>query len=452
MAYVNPSTQTVKNCFQSHYSLPYFQREYKWESKHFTELLDDIQNAFLLSYEVTHGRKDVSDYAPYFLGSIITSTGVGGKKPLIDGQQRLTSTFLILAYLERYRREYEIADALDLSPLLGNISFGSMDYSIEFSESRKAIFDNYLNKQKTTSEAIASAEDVPNLDDGDKKVLEAFRTTEALLNSTVRDAIAYFIDYVVERVLLIDISVESESEAHRVFVTMNDRGLRLGPIDLLKGQILSKITTPADSHACHSIWIATINKLREIDPEEDSLFFRNIFRAKWANSIRGKSKGDTPGDFDLIGDAYHRWFENNAERLSLITADDYVRFVKHEITKYAEVYAFIKKSENELIEGHEHIYYNAIRRFGFQSMILLASIKPNDTTSIWKKKIASVSKLIDILLTSRTIEGKINNYDNLKDISFQLSRDIRNKNSTEISDFIKEERDYPLDARSQFLS
>ncbi len=61
MAYVNPSTQSLKTCFQSHYSLPYFQREYKWESRHFAELLDDIQAAFILNYDPTHGRREVAD-------------------------------------------------------------------------------------------------------------------------------------------------------------------------------------------------------------------------------------------------------------------------------------------------------------------------------------------------------------------------------------------------------
>lgn len=208
MAYVNPSTQSLKTCFQSHYSLPYFQREYKWESRHFSELLNDIQSAFLLNYDPTHGRKEVAGYSPYFLGSIITSAEQGGKKPLIDGQQRLTSTFLILAYLERYRRDKAVLNALDLSTYLGSVSFGAMDYSIEFSPTRKALFDCYLAEDKSLSEAMDEAEDVPDLDEGDKKLLDALRTTDTLLDSTVRSAIAYFIDYVVERVLLIDISVQ----------------------------------------------------------------------------------------------------------------------------------------------------------------------------------------------------------------------------------------------------
>lgn len=439
MAYVNPSTQSLKTCFQSHYSLPYFQREYKWESRHFAELLDDIQAAFLLNYDLSHGRKEVADYAPYFLGSIITSAEQGGKKPLIDGQQRLTSTFLVLAYLERYRKDHAVANALDLSTYLGSVSFGAMDYAIEFSDSRKAIFDRYLDATKTVAQAMDDAEDVANLDDGDRRLLEALRTTDTLLNASVKQAIAYFIDYVVERVLLIDISVNTESEAHRVFVTMNDRGLRLGPIDLLKGQILSKIPNAADSQSCHSIWVQTINKLRALGNEEDSLFFRNLFRAKWATTMRGKAKGDPAGDFDIIGEAYHRWFDDNTAKLAIQNADDYVRFARDDIPRYAEIYAFIKDAETGLKPGFESIYYNSVRKFSFQSMIILAVPTAADTTTDWQKKIALASRFLDLLLTARTIEGKENNYDNLKDIAFALAKEIRDKSTTDLLAYVRAE-------------
>jgi len=390
MAYVTPSTQNIKTCFQSRYSLPYFQREYKWETRHFSELLNDIQNTFLQEFDPTHGRHQVSKYLPYFLGSIITSQDTDGKKPLIDGQQRLTSTFLLLAYLERYRIDNDIQNSSDLRILLGNMSFGTMDYSIAFSDSRKNIFDLYLNKDLQVSDALVEAENIKGLDDGDEKIIEALRTTDSVLDDLVRENIAYFIDYVSERVLLIDIAVESESEAHRVFVTMNDRGLRLGPIDLLKGLILSKIKDTQASHLSHSSWVEAIRKLKDIDPEEDSLFFRSFFRAKWAETIRGKNKGDAPGDFDIIGDAYHRWFEVNTTRLSLHTADDYTKFAQTTIPKFVDIYTFIRKCEDQFTSGFEELFYNSARRLTSQPMIMMSAINTNDSEEVWKDKISLI--------------------------------------------------------------
>ena len=91
--------------------------------------------------------------------------------------------------------------------------------------------------------------------------------------------------------------------------------------------------------------------------------------------MRGKSKGDLAGDFDLIGDAYHRWFEENTSRLGISTVDDYVRFARDDMPKFADIYAFIKMAEAELKPGFECIYFNAARKYSFQSMVLLASTR-----------------------------------------------------------------------------
>lgn len=437
MAYVTPQSQNLKVAFSSRYSLPHFQREYKWELRHYEELVNDIQDAFLQAFDPSHGRMQVADYPAYFLGSVITATETTGKKPLIDGQQRLTSVFVLLAYLDRYTRLHSIAAAPNLQNYLGSISFGARDYAIGFSDARREIFDLYLDTTRTSSDALDAAEELSGKDNGDQRIIEALRATESLLDKRIHEHVAYFIDFLIERVFLIDISVATESEAHRVFVTMNDRGLRLGPIDLLKGEILSRIHASVDVDSAHRAWVETVNKLRSIDPEEDSLFFRHFFRAQWGDTMRGKSKGDLPGDYDVIGDAYHRWFAENTARLGLATADNYLEFARDRIPKFAEVYAFIREAESELKAGFEHLYYNAARRYSFQPMVLLSAVAEEDKGGEWRKKIALVARLVDVILTTRTIEGKENNYDNLKEISFNLTKDVRGKDVAGIESYVR---------------
>lgn len=143
--------------------------------------------------------------------------------------------------------------------------------------------------------------------------------------------------------------------------------------------------------------------------------------------MRGKAKGDAAGDFDIIGEAYHRWFEDNTARLGITNGDDYVRFARDEIPRYADIYAFIKSAETDLKPRFECIYYNAARKYSFQAMVLMAATKVTDTTTDWQKKVALTARFIDLILTTRTIEGKENNYDNLKEISFALAKQIRDK-------------------------
>jgi len=77
------------------YSIDYYQREFKWRTKQVVELIDDLANMFLESYESGDDRKKVAEYGHYFLGSIIISDK-DGQKFIIDGQQRLTSLTLLL--------------------------------------------------------------------------------------------------------------------------------------------------------------------------------------------------------------------------------------------------------------------------------------------------------------------------------------------------------------------
>lgn len=438
MSDVQTATQTMKTCFGKHYSLPYFQREYKWEARHFLELINDVQNTFLLHFDRKSGRKAVATYPPYFLGSIITAGTKDGKKPLIDGQQRVTSLFILLAFLKKYSVK-STATTLDLSGYIGSVSFGEMDYTVEFGEKRKEIFDVFLDDSHDIESALMAIAELDHLTDSDKRIVDALRSVQDGLDETVLQNIEFFTDYVMERILIIDISVETESEAHRVFVTMNDRGLRLSPIDLLKGQILSRIIDEADTSDCHEKWTRTFVKLKEYDPEEDSLFIRTYLRSKWANTVRGKTQGAVPGDFDIIGEAYHRWFDDNLKTLDLVDADDFADFVRVDIQNFAKAYMFIKDAEENLREGFDSVYYNAIRRFGPQSMILLSAIGRNDSTKVWKSKISILSKFIDLILTSRTIEGKRNTYDNIKDIAFILTKSVRNMSEEEVKKYVKGE-------------
>ncbi len=63
----------------SKFSIDYYQREYRWEKKQVTELLDDLCEQFLKSHESGNDRRAVESYGHYFLGSIIISDKDGQK-------------------------------------------------------------------------------------------------------------------------------------------------------------------------------------------------------------------------------------------------------------------------------------------------------------------------------------------------------------------------------------
>jgi len=86
------------------YSIDYYQREYKWQTKQVSELIDDLLLKFNEDYDSSHERAEVANYGHYFLGSIIISHR-NSKNFLIDGQQRMTTLSLLLIFLMHLSEE-----------------------------------------------------------------------------------------------------------------------------------------------------------------------------------------------------------------------------------------------------------------------------------------------------------------------------------------------------------
>ena len=113
------------------YSIDYYQREYKWQQKQVTELLDDLAAKFLESHEEGNERSAVAEYSHYFLGSIIISDK-DGQKFIIDGQQRLTTLTLLLIFLH-----HRLADAEQrgqIADLIFSQKYGKRSFNLDIPE------------------------------------------------------------------------------------------------------------------------------------------------------------------------------------------------------------------------------------------------------------------------------------------------------------------------------
>ena len=66
--------------------------------------------------------------------------------------------------------------------------------------------------------------------------------------------LAYFMDWLIDNVDLVEITAYSDDEAYTIFETMNDRGLSLSPTDMLKGYLLANITDPIDRDKANDLW------------------------------------------------------------------------------------------------------------------------------------------------------------------------------------------------------
>jgi uncharacterized protein with ParB-like and HNH nuclease domain len=85
---------------------------------------------------------------------------------------------------------------------------------------------------------------------------------ELFPNDLKGDALLYFIIWLVEKVLFMEIVTPTEQDAHKIFVTMNDRGLSLNSAEMLKGYLLSEIIDNTERNKATSVWKEKIAEIK----------------------------------------------------------------------------------------------------------------------------------------------------------------------------------------------
>ena len=210
------------------------QRSYAWDKDNVLELYQDIQRA-------------ISENEPeYFLGSIVVTSNEGH---VVDGQQRLATTLILLAAMRDY---FFLA--------------GDRDRAVDIEH--KYIFNRDFRSQTTNSRLTLNKRDhdffkahvLAPPDDSERKVIKPDRNRDshkrildaaAIAKKRVEyitdpfnaqqraDRLADWIEYLDERARVIWITVPDDANAYTIFETLNDRGVDLSTADLLKVNIFN---------------------------------------------------------------------------------------------------------------------------------------------------------------------------------------------------------------------
>ena len=398
------------------YSIDYYQREYRWQNKQVSELIDDLTGRFQADYDAGQAREEVERYGHYFLGSIIISHK-DGQNFIIDGQQRLTTLTLLLIYLHNLQKDRE--DAVhDIEKMIFSQKYGKKSFNIDVEERlacMEALFEDQPFDDAGCPESIQNI--LARYDDI-KDLFPAELTTEVL---------PYFIDWLIDNVHLVEITAYSDEDAYTIFETMNDRGLSLTPTEMLKGYLLANITDSQTKTRVNGNWKRTIDRLTRIGKDEDADFFKSWLRSQRAMTIRERKKDATPGDFDRIGTEFHRWIRDSRDDLGLAQSSDFVQLVENEIAFYAREYMKVRGAGTAYTSGLEHVFYNAQNGFTQQYQLLLAPLLPGDSEQVVHAKLRMVSIFLDIMLTRRIWNFRSTAYSTMQYGMFLLTKDIRGK-------------------------
>ena len=391
------------------YSIDFYQRDYKWQTKQCEELISDLTSRFLESYDVSHVRSDVASYPAYFLGSMVLSKKNDGVF-IVDGQQRMTTLTLLLIFLRNLQLSGEKLEDPNIQPLIQSTQFGKKNFNMNVPD-RKVVVEALYGGQ-------VPEDDMDDL--SSMNIIGRYRDIETLFPEECRnDVLPFFMDWLIERVQLVEISAYSDEDAYTVFETMNDRGLSLSPADMLKGFLLSNIRDAAQRRQAEAAWNGSVPRLQSL-PAKDATndFFRTWFRGRYAMTY---GLGD---DYERLGPEFHRWLREKSEDVGLRHSDNFFEFVTRDVPKYAKYYQMISSWQNRFHLDHQSEFFVGEARID-DGMLMLSAIRIGDTDEEVDSKVRIVSRFLDIWIYRRLWANRNLSKPALKSTFVALARSIR---------------------------
>lgn len=292
-ATINVNKQSVIELLSTGRSKPFvipeYQRPYMWSDEQITTLFNDVWD-FAVS---TGGLKR---NGTYFLGSIVSFENENGEQEIIDGQQRITSLFLLLRaiYTKLLQGDDKNSDAArnfvnKIEPAIwrtDNLT-GKVDYSDTLLTSR--VVDNegneILRHILETGNADARAKD--NYSKNYILFQDLYEQHCAQAPLQVYD----FIYALLYQAILLPIGADSQDTALTIFSTLNNRGLQLSDADIFKAKIYNHLPD-SEKDVFIKQWQRLDKEATEAHESIQQLFYYYMF---YLRATEGDVSSTTPG-------------------------------------------------------------------------------------------------------------------------------------------------------------
>lgn len=327
------------------------------------------------------------------MGEIVLSIKGGKRSSIIDGQQRITSLTLLLIYLVRnYGKVKNFPE--EIKKLIYDDYYGEQLFNLDVEERNECMLSLYeYGEYKLKGTDTISV----------KNLVERYNDISECWNEQINEKnIVSFTYWLKEKVVFSRVWTNSDEFAYVIFETMNDRGLSLTQVEMLRSYLLANIEESFRLKAMKN-FDEIIRKLMNIKLASKSKaefeFFKIYFRGHYVDDIT-QGRNSNSG-FVQIGKEFHRWLRDNSNKLGLKTSNDFINFL-NKITYFASIYEKIDKIvQSRDTRNYLYLVVNSDYGFTLQPALILASIRYNDSDSVVEEKIKIVSKYLTKLLSWR---------------------------------------------------
>jgi hypothetical protein len=237
----NTSNQTLRQLLGNGltYRVPRFQRDYSWTQDEWEDLWQDIQETMRPGGELAH-----------YMGYLVLQSQDNRSFDVIDGQQRLTTLSLLALAVLKCLQELAASgvDSEDNRRRVEQLRQSFIGYldpvtlvprtKLSLNRNNDAYYRDYLVPlQKLPQRGLRASEQLL------RKAFEwlARQVGEQYARPQNGAELAKFLDRLSDKLFFTVITVTDELNAFKVFETLNARGVRLSPTDLLKNYLFSVV-------------------------------------------------------------------------------------------------------------------------------------------------------------------------------------------------------------------
>lgn len=280
----DPDSKTV-------FEVPKYQREYVWGTREWMALYDDI----------------VDNDEGYFLGSIIcinsSSNSLNPKFEVVDGQQRLTTISLFMAALFDVLKQQKDLGALDdeqtldLLQLRRKLCIKGANPSLRV---MPQIQGNNLSDYRGLMSSVGLIDGFPMPSyAGLRRIVKAYtyfkKRIEADTVGSEMAVQAYF--RILEKLnaaILVMIEVSNHADAYTLFESLNNRGMPLTSVDLIKNLLLARLdmTDSAGLDEHFRRWRQVLDNLGEDYATQERFFRQNYNAFRTTMNLPFRREGD----------------------------------------------------------------------------------------------------------------------------------------------------------------
>lgn len=242
------------------YQVPIYQRNYAWNEKHIVQLIEDIESS------IDGYNKN------YFLGNLIVNQKDNNVYEVIDGQQRLTTLYLLGKFLGM------------------EFAKDALRFEAREKSNRTLSYISDSSNQELMEELSS-----PEILDGFQIIENYFRHTNIGKSSFLQK---------LKQVFLVRIQVPQNIDLNHYFEIMNTRGEQLELHEIVKAKLLEVLESNHDKNIAALIWEKCSDMNSYVQMNFDVNVRRGIFTDDWCSLSKSISDFDSvKSKIPLVGES-----------------------------------------------------------------------------------------------------------------------------------------------------